>query len=170
MQTSLATRTKSPDSAEADSGLLVRVARLVCICAKGADRGSPPSSRRRQRSSALHLDGSSLAPPKEISRNGIKPFLLIWSEWRDSNSRHPGPKPGALPTGPHPDSIRTGFIIHDSLQKINQIFSEKPPELDFRGTILRKAVQIAQHIQYIITNLLRCFRRILLELSRNRCA
>ena len=27
----------------------------------------------------------------------------IWSEWRDSNSRHPGPKPGALPTGPHPD-------------------------------------------------------------------
>ena len=29
--------------------------------------------------------------------------MLIWSEWRDSNSRHPGPKPGALPTGPHPD-------------------------------------------------------------------
>ena len=111
-----------------------------------------------------------VSPPKEISRNGIKPFLLIWSEWRDSNSRHPGPKPGALPTGPHPDSIRTEFIIHDSLQKINQIFSEKPPELDFRGTILRKAIQIAQHIQYIITNLLRCFRRILLELSRNRCA
>ena len=27
----------------------------------------------------------------------------FWSEWRDSNSRHPGPKPGALPTGPHPD-------------------------------------------------------------------
>ena len=33
-----------------------------------------------------------ISPPKEISRNGIKPFLLIWSEWRDSNSRHPGPK------------------------------------------------------------------------------
>ena len=31
----------------------------------------------------------------------VKP--QIWSEWRDSNSRHPGPKPGALPTGPHPD-------------------------------------------------------------------
>ena len=30
-------------------------------------------------------------------------FRLLWSEWRDSNSRHPGPKPGALPTGPHPD-------------------------------------------------------------------
>ena len=93
---------KSPESAEADSGLLVRVARLVCICAEGADRGSPPSSRRRQRSSALHLIFR-VSPPKEISRNGIKPFLLIWSEWRDSNSRHPGPKPGALPTGPHPD-------------------------------------------------------------------
>ena len=33
----------------------------------------------------------------------IKTIVLIWSEWRDSNSRHPGPKPGALPTGPHPD-------------------------------------------------------------------
>ena len=30
-----------------------------------------------------------------------QPFY--WSEGRDSNSRHPGPKPGALPTGPHPD-------------------------------------------------------------------
>ena len=40
---------------------------------------------------------------KEKCRDGIKPFLHFWSEWRDSNSRHPGPKPGALPTGPHPD-------------------------------------------------------------------
>ena len=31
------------------------MARLVCICTVGADRGSPPSSWRRQRSSALHL-------------------------------------------------------------------------------------------------------------------
>ena len=30
-------------------------------------------------------------------------IIISWSEWRDSNSRHPGPKPGALPTGPHPD-------------------------------------------------------------------
>ena len=34
----------------------VRVGRFVCICAVGADRGSPPSSRRRQRSPALHLN------------------------------------------------------------------------------------------------------------------
>ena len=39
-----------------------------------------------------------------------------WSEWRDSNSRHPGPKPGALPTGPHPD---TWGIIHDIFEKSN---------------------------------------------------
>ena len=32
-------------------------------------------------------------------------FRLLWSEWRDSNSRHPGPKPGALPTGPHPEIL-----------------------------------------------------------------
>ena len=84
---------------------------------KGADRGSPPSSWRRQRSSALHLDASSLAPPKEISRNGIKPFLLIWSEWRDSNSRHPGPKPGALPAGPHPEIYELGVLYTIGLQK-----------------------------------------------------
>ena len=35
-------------------------------------------------------------------------FRLLWSEWRDSNSRHPGPKPGALPTGPHPDRTPRG--------------------------------------------------------------
>ncbi len=46
-----------------------------------------------------------VSPSKEISRNDIKSFLLIWSEWRDSNSRHPGPKPGALPAGPHPETI-----------------------------------------------------------------
>ena len=28
-----------------------------------------------------------------------------WSEWRDSNSRHPAPKAGALPTALHPDNI-----------------------------------------------------------------
>ena len=33
----------------------------------------------------------------------INDYKGRWSEWRDSNSRHPGPKPGALPTGPHPD-------------------------------------------------------------------
>ena len=38
-------------------------------------------------------------------KNPLKGTLSedFWSEWRDSNSRHPGPKPGALPTGPHPD-------------------------------------------------------------------
>ena len=31
------------------------------------------------------------------------PILLIWSKWRDSNSRHPAPKAGALPTALHLD-------------------------------------------------------------------
>ena len=33
----------------------------------------------------------------------IKTIELIWSEWRDSNSRPPHPKCGALSTAPHPD-------------------------------------------------------------------
>ena len=28
---------------------------------------------------------------------------FLWSEWGDSNSRHPAPKAGALPTALHPD-------------------------------------------------------------------
>ena len=40
----------------------------------------------------LYLNYSSLTPTKEKSRHGIKPFLLFWSEWGDSNSRHPAPK------------------------------------------------------------------------------
>ena len=31
-----------------------------------------------------------------------EPFLRFWSEWGDSNSRHPAPKAGALPTALHP--------------------------------------------------------------------
>ena len=33
----------------------------------------------------------------------IKTIVLIWSKWRDSNSRHPAPKAGALPTALHLD-------------------------------------------------------------------
>ena len=120
---------------------MVRVARLVCICAYGADRGSPPSSWRRQRSSALHLDASSLAPPKEISRNGIKPFLLIWSEWRDSNSRHPGPKPGALPTGPHPEvllGVLYTMFLENAIKKTGNSASRKLFQPDSGLTNVRR--------------------------------
>ena len=30
-------------------------------------------------------------------------IIISWSEWRDSNSRHPAPKAGALPTALHLD-------------------------------------------------------------------
>ena len=30
-------------------------------------------------------------------------IIIVWSEWRDSNSRPPAPKAGALPTAQHPD-------------------------------------------------------------------
>ena len=64
----------------------------------------PPSSRRQatvHRTVAFNC--SSLAPYKQKVQTPQKRILDFWSEWRDSNSRHPGPKPGALPTGPHPD-------------------------------------------------------------------
>ena len=50
---------------------------LVCIFADGKNRGSPPSSRRRQRSSALHLYYSSPVPCKRKTAiaNAIAVFL-----------------------------------------------------------------------------------------------
>ena len=51
----------------------------------------------------FHLDGSSLAIGNKTPHSPLCGGVGFWSEWRDSNSRHPGPKPGALPTGPHPE-------------------------------------------------------------------
>ena len=34
---------------------------------------------------------------------GRQKWFITWSEWRDSNPRHPAPKAGALPTALHPD-------------------------------------------------------------------
>ena len=41
---------------------------------------------------------------REKNKDGysIKITVLIWSEWQDSNLRHPAPKAGALPTALHP--------------------------------------------------------------------
>ena len=38
----------------------------------------------------------------------------FWSEWRGSNARSPGPKPGAIPTSLHPDiyfSVSQYFVV-----------------------------------------------------------
>ena len=50
-----------------------------------------------------------------------------WSEWRDSNSRHPGPKPGALPAGPHPDIY---FFFLRKVVKHVVKFHFLPPKAD----------------------------------------
>ena len=44
-------------------------------------------------------DKSELVPHLE---NSVR-IIISWSEWGDSNSRHPAPKAGALPTALHPD-------------------------------------------------------------------
>ena len=38
-------------------------------------------------------------------------IIIVWSEWRDSNSRPPAPKAGALPTAQHPDMRNRETII-----------------------------------------------------------
>ena len=81
---------------------MVQVARLVCICVCDADRGSARSSPRRRRSSAPHLNYSSFLLLPNTKGRHLPPFC-IWSKWRDSNSRHPAPKAGALPTALHLD-------------------------------------------------------------------
>ena len=41
--------------------------------------------------------------PRIKNKRWQKPSLIFWSKWRDSNSRHPAPKAGALPTALHLD-------------------------------------------------------------------
>ena len=59
-----------------------------------ADKCSPPSRLRRQHSSALHLYFRVSHHANRKVQNPQKRILDFWSEWRDSNSRHPGPKWG----------------------------------------------------------------------------
>ena len=56
-----------------------------------------------------NLAPSSFLQKEKERKYRINTSVPIWSEWRDSNSRHPGPKPGALPTGPHPDNVSNTF-------------------------------------------------------------
>ena len=41
----------------------------------------------------------------------INTCVPIWSEWRDSNPRHPAPKAGALPTALHPDEYEIVYVL-----------------------------------------------------------
>ena len=76
-----------------------------------ADYGSPTSSCRRQRSSALHLIVRvSLYTNKKVQKPH-KRILDFWSKWRDSNSRHPAPKAGALPTALHLDKLPLFILL-----------------------------------------------------------
>ena len=50
----------------------------------------------------------------------VNDCVLIWSEWRDLNPRHPAPKAGALPTALHP-VIQFLLLYHAAGE--NQSFS-----------------------------------------------
>ncbi len=85
---------------------LVRVARLVCVFfpegRKQRCRCRPADSDQLS-TGQLNLVLRVSHHTKQKAQTPHVRYLDFWSEWRDSNSRHPGPKPGALPTGPHPD-------------------------------------------------------------------
>ena len=73
-----------------------------------------------RKSAKLKSKGFNFAKEEQTERNGCRraqpngwarrrseaQFVPTWSEWRDSNSRPPAPKAGALPTAQHPDVIR----------------------------------------------------------------
>ena len=50
------------------------------------------------------------------NKKWVNPIRIYpWSEWRDSNSRHPGPKPGALPAGPHPEMVSGPILLTENV-------------------------------------------------------
>ena len=94
-----------------------------CRCAVHSVRSRCGQARIGQQSTGLlQLNGSRLLLGP-IRKGELLLSLSYWSEWRDSNSRHPGPKPGALPAGPHPDNVFHTFriyIIYYFLRKCNR--------------------------------------------------
>lgn len=63
--------------------ILVRVGRFGCIFFLWEEnRGVAPSSRREQRSSALHIDFR--ISDERKSRGQQKLYSALWSEWGDS--------------------------------------------------------------------------------------
>ena len=49
---------------------------------------------------------------KKPQRHLTSAASLVWSEWRDSNSRPPAPKAGALPTAQHPVRILDTLLLY----------------------------------------------------------
>ena len=58
-------------------------------------------------------------------------YLCYWSEWRDSNPRHPAPKAGALPTALHPGNIKLWHKIYHSFQIVSS--GEEEMKSEFVG-------------------------------------
>ena len=56
-------------------------------------------------------------------------FCNFWSEWRDLNPRHLGPKPSALPTALHPD-ILLNFFCGDPTDAVCAAFLRTRPALN----------------------------------------
>ena len=54
---------------------------------------------------------------KEIAKNPLKSLISedFWSEWQDSNLRHRGPKPRALPAALHPEVVRRNSLYSVSV-------------------------------------------------------
>ena len=77
---------------------LVRVARLDILMSQSRQAGIEQVSTGHLYLFFRH------SPLKREKAKEQMLFCLFWSEWRDSNSRHPAPKAGALPAALHPDT------------------------------------------------------------------
>ena len=94
---------------------LVRVARLELAALprrrrQGRAANGPTRSRLRRNRSGMPRRPRALRLANYKEPRGLLSPGLLWSEWRDSNSRPPAPKAGTLPTGLHPVAKKSRFV------------------------------------------------------------
>ena len=96
------------------SSYLVKILDFFDRCTQTHFALSAPGSARafgpKQETCFVRRMPQRFLPYKRKARTPYKRIPGFWSKWRDSNSRHPAPKAGALPTALHLDrySINIG--------------------------------------------------------------
>ena len=85
--------TKNPE--KLDTQRLILDSQLLLTHARTGESGAPGGTRTHN----PRLRRPVLYPVelRALSSNRLGQRRVYWSGWRDLNSRHPGPKPGALP-------------------------------------------------------------------------
>ena len=66
-------------------------------------------------------------------------IIISWSKWRDSNSRHPAPKAGALPTALHLDTYTLLDWTNKNLRRASCCGARHPLRLTKQARVLPTA-------------------------------